>query len=95
LRSLVRKTVERISTLAKTLAGFGINDIVRFGVLYCFFVISRDGRRILHFNITKHPTSLWIVQQLREAFPFDSTSRLCSSIAMPSTGWKSRSLFAP
>jgi len=48
---------------------------VTFGVLYCFFVISHERRRILHFNITKHPTSLWIVQQLRETFPFDSTSR--------------------
>ena len=48
---------------------------VTFGVLYCFFVISHERRRILHFNITKHPTSRWIVQQLREAFPFDSTSR--------------------
>jgi hypothetical protein len=43
-----------------------------FGVLYCFFVIAHDRRRILHFNVTKHPTSAWVVQQLREAFPFDS-----------------------
>jgi transposase InsO family protein len=42
-----------------------------FSVLYCFFVISHDRRRILHFNATKHPTSMWIVQQLREAFPFE------------------------
>src|SRR5437667_8674270 len=41
---------------------------ITFSVLYCFFVISHDRRRILHFNITKHPTSSWIVQQLREAF---------------------------
>src|SRR5271157_988660 len=46
-----------------------------FGVLYCFFVISHDRRRILHFNITKHPTSSWVIQQLREAFPFESASR--------------------
>src|SRR5467141_201724 len=45
---------------------------VTFSVLYCFFVISHDRRRILHFNVTKHPASLWIVQQLREAFPFES-----------------------
>src|SRR5215467_1086613 len=38
---------------------------IRFGVLYCFFVISHDCRRILHFNITTHPTSSWIIQQLR------------------------------
>ena len=29
----------------------------------------------LHFNVTKHPTSSWIVQQLREAFPFGSAPR--------------------
>jgi putative transposase len=45
------------------------------GVLYCFFVISHGRRRILHFNVTKHPTSLWVVQQLREAFPFELAPR--------------------
>src|SRR3981189_897271 len=48
---------------------------VTFSVLYCFFVISHDRQRILHFNVTKHPASLWIVQQLREAFPFESAPR--------------------
>ena len=48
---------------------------ITFGILYCFFVISHDRRRILHFNITKHPTSSWIIQQLREAFPFESSPR--------------------
>jgi putative transposase len=28
-----------------------------FGVLYCFFVIAHDRRRILHFNATPHPAS--------------------------------------
>jgi putative transposase len=40
-----------------------------FRTLYCFFAIEHDRRRILHFNVTFHPTSNWIVQQLREAFP--------------------------
>jgi len=48
---------------------------VTFGVIYCFFVMAHDRRRILHFNVTKHPTSLWVVQQLREAFPFGSAPR--------------------
>jgi hypothetical protein len=48
---------------------------VKFSILYCFFVISHDRRRILHLNVTKHPTSLWIAQQLREAFPFESAHR--------------------
>jgi len=40
-----------------------------FRVLYCFFIIEHDRRKILHFNVTEHPTGPWIVQQLREAFP--------------------------
>ncbi|HET6176790.1 MAG TPA: integrase core domain-containing protein, partial [Candidatus Sulfotelmatobacter sp.] len=46
-----------------------------FGLLYGFFIISHDRRRILHFNVTRHPTSSWIVQQLREAFPYQSAPR--------------------
>ncbi len=42
-----------------------------FNVLYCFFVIAHDRRRILHCNVTRHPTGLWITQQLREALPYD------------------------
>jgi putative transposase len=48
---------------------------ITFGVLYCFFVIGHDRRRILHVNVTKHPTSGWIIQQLREAFPFEATHK--------------------
>src|SRR6266446_5447884 len=48
---------------------------ITFGALYCFFLISHDRRRILHVNVTKHPTSGWIIQQLREAFPFVTAPR--------------------
>jgi putative transposase len=48
---------------------------ITFGLLYCFFVINHDRRRILHFNVTRHPTSRWIVQQLREAFPYQSAPK--------------------
>jgi putative transposase len=41
---------------------------ITFGMLYCFFVIAHDRRRILHFNLTKQPTSPWVIQQLWEAF---------------------------
>ena len=40
-----------------------------FQLLYCFFVIGHERRRILHFKVTSRPTSEWVVQQLREAFP--------------------------
>jgi transposase InsO family protein len=40
-----------------------------FRLLYCFFVIDHHRRKILHFNVTAHPTADWVRQQLREAFP--------------------------
>ena len=46
-----------------------------FGVLTCFFVIAHDRRCVLHFNVTRHPTSAWVSQQLREAFPYDTAPK--------------------
>ena len=43
---------------------------VTFKLLYCFFIISHDRRQILHCSVTQHPTSGWVGQQLREAFPY-------------------------
>jgi hypothetical protein len=48
---------------------------VTFGVLYCFFILSHHRRQILHFNVTRHPTSAWIIQQLREAFPYQPAQK--------------------
>ena len=42
---------------------------VAFKLLYCFFVIEHGRRKILHCNVTRHPTAEWIVRQLRETFP--------------------------
>jgi hypothetical protein len=36
---------------------------ITFHVSYCFFIICHDRRRILHFNVTKSPTAMWIAQQ--------------------------------
>src|ERR1019366_8248208 len=38
-----------------------------FGILYCFFVIGHDRRRILHCNVTRNPNALWVALQLNEA----------------------------
>jgi transposase InsO family protein len=46
-----------------------------FGVLYCFFIVAHDRRRVLHFNVTRHPSSAWVSQQLREAFPYDTSQK--------------------
>jgi putative transposase len=46
-----------------------------FQVLYVFLVLAHDRRRIVHFNVTAHPTAEWTAQQLREAFPFEQIPR--------------------
>jgi putative transposase len=46
-----------------------------FKVLYGFFIIRHDRRHIIHINVTEHPTALWVILQLREAFPFDQSVR--------------------
>jgi hypothetical protein len=48
---------------------------VLFQVLYVWVVLRNERRRIVHFNVTAHPTSAWVTQQLREAFPFDQAPR--------------------
>ena len=45
-------------------------------VLFVLVVLAHARRRILHVNVTAHPTSAWTRQQLREAFPWDVTPRL-------------------
>ena len=45
---------------------------VRFQILYVFLVLAHDRRRIIHFSVTAHPTAEWTVQQIREAFLWQS-----------------------
>jgi putative transposase len=48
---------------------------IHFQVLYVFLVLAHDRRRVLHFNVTAHPSAEWTAQQLREAFPFAQLPR--------------------
>ena len=47
-----------------------------FRVLFVFVVLSHDRRRIVHVNVTAHPTAIWTAQQLREAWPWDDAPRV-------------------
>ena len=42
---------------------------VAFRILFVFLVLAHDRRRIVHFNVTEHPSAEWTGRQLIEAFP--------------------------
>jgi putative transposase len=44
-------------------------------VLFVFVVLAHERRRVLHFNVTDHPTAEWTAQQIIEAFPEDTAPR--------------------
>src|SRR3989441_4253376 len=44
-------------------------------VLFVFIVLAHHRRRMLHFNVTEHPTAEWTAQQIIEAFPEDAAPR--------------------
>jgi putative transposase len=46
-----------------------------FRVLFVLVVLVDHRRRVLHFNVTEHPTALWTGQQMIEAFPEDTAPR--------------------
>ncbi|HEV8715651.1 MAG TPA: transposase [Candidatus Binatia bacterium] len=48
---------------------------ITFHVLYVFLVLAHDRRRVIHFNVTAHPTAEWVSQQLVQAFPWDTAPR--------------------
>ena len=47
----------------------------RFKTLYVFFFITHARRRIVHFNVTAHPTAPWVWRQLLEATPWGQQPR--------------------
>ncbi|MCK4560909.1 MAG: integrase core domain-containing protein [Calditrichia bacterium] len=48
---------------------------VTFQILYCFIILWHEKRKIVHFNITTNPSSLWTAQQIKEAFPYDQSPK--------------------
>ena len=54
---------------------FFIVPTINFNILFVFFIIDHKRRKIRHFNVTSQPSALWVIQQLRDAFPFDQISK--------------------
>jgi hypothetical protein len=54
---------------------FLIVPTLGFKVLFVLVVLSHHRRRIIHFNVTEHPTAEWTAQQIVEAFPYDTAPK--------------------
>ena len=54
---------------------FMVAVTAQFQSLYVFVVMEIGSRRLLHCNVTAHPTAQWTIQQLRETIPSDHKYR--------------------
>jgi transposase InsO family protein len=54
---------------------FCIAVTATFRLFYVLVVIEHGSRRLLHCNVTEHPTAEWTLQQLREAVPCEHQYR--------------------
>jgi transposase InsO family protein len=54
---------------------FFVVPTASFMLLYVWFVLDHRRRRVLHFNVTAHPASAWVTQQLRDTFPDQPSHR--------------------
>jgi transposase InsO family protein len=54
---------------------FFVVPTVSFRILYVFLLRAHERRRVVHFNVTDHPTAEWTAQQLVQAFPYDTAPR--------------------
>jgi putative transposase len=48
---------------------------VQCRVLFVFILLAHERRRIVHVNITEHPTAQWTAQQIVDTFPWDTAPR--------------------
>jgi putative transposase len=51
-------------------ADFFTVPTVTFHTLFVFFFITHDRRRLIHLNVTAHPTADWVWRQLIAATPW-------------------------
>jgi transposase InsO family protein len=69
------RTFVRNHAQAVIACDFCVVVTVTFRLLYVFVVMEHATRRILHVNVTAHPTAQWTLQQFREVIPVDHSYR--------------------
>jgi hypothetical protein len=48
---------------------------IDFPLLFVFLVPAHERRRLIHFNVTEHPTAEWTATQIAQAFPWNAAPR--------------------
>jgi hypothetical protein len=48
---------------------------LRFGGLYCLFVMDHEPRKILLLNVSENPSAPWVALQLRQTWAYDQLQR--------------------
>jgi transposase InsO family protein len=48
---------------------FFVVPTATFRILFVLVVLAHDRRRVVHFNVTEHPTARWTGEQMIQAFP--------------------------
>ena len=69
-RSFLKNHVKDIAAI-----DFFTVPTITFRVLHGFIVLRHDRRKMIHFNVTAHPTAAWTAQQIIEAFPFNESPK--------------------
>ena len=54
---------------------FFVVPTATFRILFVLVVLCHDRRRVVHFNVTEHPTAQWTGEQILQAFPGGSEPR--------------------
>lgn len=54
-----------------TAMDFFVVPTISFRLLYVWFIIDHERRRILHLDVTLHPTPKCVIQQIRESLPYE------------------------
>jgi len=63
---------------------------IGFSLLYALVIVRLDRRALVWINMTRNPTSEWVVRQLTEVFPVDEApgclirdnDRICDNVAL-------------
>jgi putative transposase len=54
---------------------FFVVPTVTYKVLFVLVILAHERRRVVHVNMTEHPTAEWTAQQVINAFPWDKAPR--------------------